>query len=154
MNCTWLCAPWQRDAPLALSNRSLIDTGNTLAHVALVVKLPILIAIRPEPLTTDVVVLVFEAYCDTILVESPQVLAQHIVKLFCPLSPQEIFDLLPPLDELRPVSPLRVFAVRCRNGIDILPIPSRFCCLHLLERRFRREGGQRWSRSFGRHRRG
>jgi hypothetical protein len=53
-------------AALAVSDdREIVDAGNAQPHQAVLVELPILIAIAPKPVTAVVVPLIGETNCDT-----------------------------------------------------------------------------------------
>src|SRR5690625_1970085 len=71
-----------RRAPqLGCLDRHVVDAGLTAGHVASVVELPQLVAVRAPPLSLDVTGLVLEAHGDAIALEGPQVLAQAVVAL-------------------------------------------------------------------------
>src|SRR3954471_24568559 len=82
------------DAPLGLLDRDVVDARLATAHVALVVELPLLVAVAAPPLAGGVAALVLEAHGDPVGGERPQVLAQRVVRLAVPLAGQELHDRL------------------------------------------------------------
>ena len=82
---------WPRplDAPLGLGDRDIVDRGLAPAHQAVLVELPVLVAVRAPPLPVGVVPLVLEAHRDVVGRERPQVLPQHVVELALPLAHEE-----------------------------------------------------------------
>src|SRR4029077_10142614 len=66
-------APAQRPAVLALRflDRQVVDTRDATAHQAVLVELPILVAIRTEPVARIVVPLIGESYRYTRLMKGP-----------------------------------------------------------------------------------
>src|SRR3954469_24198537 len=99
------------DAPLGLLDRDVVDARLAAAHVALVVELPLLVAVAAPPLPRRVATLVLEAHGDPVLRERPQVLAQRVLMLALPLAAQELDDRRAPAQELVPVAPLGVLGV-------------------------------------------
>ena len=59
---------------LAFLDREIVDASNTQPHQAVLVKLPIFVAIAAKPATTVVVPLVGKANGDAIVAESPNFL--------------------------------------------------------------------------------
>src|SRR3954469_24519141 len=97
--------PGAEDAPVALVDAHVVDARLAAAHVALVVELPLLVAVAAPPLPRGVVALVREAHRDPVAVERPQVLAQPVVELaLTPLALQEGDDLLASVEELAAVA--------------------------------------------------
>ena len=60
-------------------DRQIIDAGVTVMHNAPLVKLPVLVPVRPEPVAGIVVPLVGEADCNAGPVESSQLLDKSII---------------------------------------------------------------------------
>src|SRR5690606_27995720 len=73
--------PAERPAELALGlgDRQIVDAGYAPAHQAVLVELPVLIAVRAEPVAGVVVPFVRKAHGDARAVERPQFLDQAIV---------------------------------------------------------------------------
>src|SRR5262245_2661953 len=121
------------DPPLGLVDLHVVDARLAPAHVALVVELPLLVAIAAPPLPGRVVALVLEAHGDPIAVERPQVLAQPVVELaLLPLALEEGDDLVAPVEELVAVAPLRVGRVGLRDALGIERVPGVLGGLDLL----------------------
>jgi hypothetical protein len=56
---------------LAFLNRKIVDAGNAQAHQAVLIELPILVAVAAKPIATVVVPLVGETNRDAVFAESP-----------------------------------------------------------------------------------
>ena len=73
-------------------DRQIINAGNTTSHKAIFVEFPVLVAIRTEPVARVVVPLIGKAYCDPILLKSPELLDEAVIQLLCPLALKELHD--------------------------------------------------------------
>src|SRR3954447_8249174 len=93
------------DAPLGLLDRDVVDACLAPAHVALVVELPLLVAVAAPPLAGLVAALVLEAHGDPVAGERPQVLAQRVVALARPFAGEEVDDRGAAGEELVAVAP-------------------------------------------------
>src|SRR4051794_16374776 len=74
------------DAAVPLRDRQVVDARLAPPHVALVVELPLLVAVAPPPLPGGISALVLEPHGDPVGTERPQVLAQRVVVLALPLA--------------------------------------------------------------------
>src|SRR5262249_18552925 len=97
--------------PVGGGDREIVDARDPAPHETLVVELPVLVAVRPEPVPRVVVPLVREAHGDAVALTRPEFLDQPIVELSCPLATQELLDGLPPGEEFRPIAPDAVWRV-------------------------------------------
>src|SRR3954447_6004313 len=129
------------DAPLGLLDRDVVDARLAAAHVALVVELPLLVAVAAPPLPRRVATLVLEAHGDPVAAERPQVLAQRVVELALPLARQELDDRGAAGEELVAVAPLRILAVGGGDALGVARVPRVLGRLHLLARGLL---GERW----------
>src|SRR5215831_18967399 len=86
-------------------NRQVIDARNPAAHKAVLVKLPILIAVGAIPVAGIVMPLVGEAHRDPIATKRPKLLDETIVQLLIPLAGEELDNGIAPGKKLRAVSP-------------------------------------------------
>src|SRR5436190_6445419 len=96
------------DAALGGVDPEVVDARLPAAHVALVVELPQLDAVRAPPLAIDVAALVLEPRGDPVALEGPQVLAERVLQLAGPLLLQERGDLGAAGEEPVAVAPDRV----------------------------------------------
>src|SRR5690242_13281185 len=94
------------DATIGLGDRHVVDARLAASHIALLVELPLLVAVAAPPLPGGVPALVLEAHGDPVGGERPQVLAQRVVALALPLAAQELDDRGTAGEELVPVAPL------------------------------------------------
>src|SRR3954463_16174157 len=120
------------DAPLGLLDRDVVDARLAAAHVALVVELPLLVAVAAPPPAGGVAALVLEAHGDPVGGERPQVLAQRVLELAVPLAAQERDDLVAPVEELVAVAPLRVLGVGGGGALGLPGVPGVLGGLDLL----------------------
>src|SRR6202030_54187 len=88
-----------------LADRQIIDRRMAGGCEAVLVELPVLIAIRTKPAARIVMPFVGEADCYPIVSKRPQFLDQTVIKLVRPLAPKKCDDLLPADKELGPVAP-------------------------------------------------
>ena len=100
----------------ALLDRKIIDARDAQAHQAMLIELPVLIAIAAEPIPAVIVPLIGKADGDAIRMEGPDFLDQPVVKLAVPLSRQKGFDCLASLQEFGTVAPTTVGGVGERNA--------------------------------------
>src|SRR5262245_54184329 len=78
---------------LGLIDRQVVDAGDPPLHVSFGVELPVLVAVRAEPLPRGVMPLVGEPHRDAVAGERPQFLDQPVVALLRPLALEELDDL-------------------------------------------------------------
>src|SRR5215218_7255909 len=123
-----------KDPPLGLVYFVVVDRGITAPHQAALVELPQFIPMRSPPLSLCIVALVLEPDRDAVISEAPEVLLEPVVKLPCPLAPQERDDLLATLEELITVTPLGVLCVGERHLLGVARVPRVLGHLHLLPR--------------------
>ena len=100
------------ESAAALPDGKIVDTGDAQAHQAMLVELPILVAVAPKPMTAVVVPAVSKACGDAVIAEGPDFLDQAVIKLPAPLARQEGLDGLTALPEFRPVPPAAVGILR------------------------------------------
>src|SRR5690242_7415495 len=133
------------DAPLGLLDAHVVDRRLAAAHVALVVELPLLVAVAAPPLAGGVARLVLEAHGDAIAAERPQVLAQRVLALALPLAAQERHDLLAAAEELVAVAPLRVLGVGAGHALGVAAVAGVLGGLDLLAGGLLGEGRNGWA---------
>lgn len=105
--------------PVCLFDWQVVDAGKTPLHLAVRGKLPVLVAIRAEPVAGIVVLLVREADSDAVVGVRPDFFNQPVVELFCPLPSQECNNLLAAMDELGPVAPETIGCIDKRYLLGI-----------------------------------
>src|SRR5713226_808704 len=128
---------------LALLDRDIVDAGDAKPHQAVLVELPILVAVAAEPKPAIIVPLIGEAHGDAVSVEGPDFLDQPVIELAVPLARQERLNGLAPLQKFRAITPAAVDRVRERDARGIARIPCVFghACLLLGGL-----GGEGWKR--------
>src|SRR5712664_1685190 len=99
-------AQWPTILALGFLDRKIVDACVPCAHQTVLVELPVLVAIGPEPVPGIVVPFVREPNGDTISVEGPKLFNQAVIELLRPLALEERDDLRSSVHELRPISPV------------------------------------------------
>src|SRR5215471_7930517 len=120
--------PPERPVILAIagSNGEIVDAGYPASHEALVIELPVLVAVRPEPATRVVVPLVSETNSNSVALTSPKFLDQPVVELLDPLASEELLDRLPAGEELRAVAPHAIGCVGQGHALRVARVPGVF----------------------------
>src|SRR5690242_7036261 len=77
---------------LVFPDREVVDAGNAQTHQAVLVELPILVAIAAKPIPAVVVPLVGETNRDAVFPKCPDFLDQPVVEFTLPFTGQECFD--------------------------------------------------------------
>src|SRR6202022_1621160 len=127
---------WPVILPLRLSDWQIVDGSKPHAHQPVLIELPILIAIRAEPIPGVIVPFIGKPHGDTVPLERPKLFDQPIVQLFRPFASEKRDDFLPSVYEFRAVSPARVNGVSQRYLFRITRVPAIFCHSNLLNSRF------------------
>jgi hypothetical protein len=110
----------------------LIDVNR--GHEAIVIKLPVLIAVGAVPATRVVVPFISGAYRDALPVERPQFLDEPVVQLLGPLAREKSNDFVSSVDKLRAVPSSRIDRV-CQSYFFRVPsVPPILGEAHLLNR--------------------
>jgi hypothetical protein len=131
------------EAAVLLCDRDVVDRGLAAAHQAVLVELPLFVAVGAKPVAGGVVPFVLEADRDAVLVECPEILDQAILLLLFPFTGQEGHDRLAALKNLRAVAPAAVLGIGAGNPNGGARIPG-----VLRHARFLRGGlaGEGWQR--------
>src|SRR5262244_1746493 len=111
-------APPERPVILALAllDRQVVDAGDAPAHQAVLVELPVLVAIAAEPAGGIVVPFICEAHRDAIAAERPHFLDQTIIELAIPFAREKGLDLLAAVNEFGAVAPDTVDRISERDA--------------------------------------
>src|SRR5271163_4594017 len=91
---------------LALLDRQIVDAGEAPPHQPICAKLPILVAVRAEPIGGIVMPFICETHGDSVAGEAPKLLDQSVIELALPLPGEKCDDRWAPLDEFGSVSPV------------------------------------------------
>src|SRR4051812_18443072 len=79
-------------AAIGLVDEDVVDACLAASHVALIVELPLLVAVATPPLPRRVPALVLKAHRDSIIRERPEVLSKRVFELAIPLATEERHD--------------------------------------------------------------
>src|SRR5215510_10917269 len=74
------------EAAILFSDLDVVDAGFAPAHQAVLVELPLLVAVGAVPLATCVMPLILKAHRDAIAVERPEILDQAVVEFLRPFT--------------------------------------------------------------------
>src|SRR6185437_12252650 len=100
---------------VGFGNRQVVDAGDAQAHQAVLVELPVLVAVRPEPEPAVVMPFVCKTYGDPVALPCPDFLDQPILQFPLPFPGQKRLDCGAAIDELGPVSPAAVLGIAQRD---------------------------------------
>src|SRR5258708_26436083 len=119
--------------PVRFPDGKILDGCQPQPHETVRIELPILVAVRPAPMSRIVVPLVGEAHGDAMSFEGPQLFDQAIVQLLRPLACKKRNDLLPSAHEFCAVSPAAIDRVCQSHLLGIARIPAVFRQTDLLD---------------------
>src|SRR5881398_2509218 len=108
---------------VARANRDVVDARLAAFHQAVLVELPLLVAMGAKPACRRIVGLVDEADGDAICGEGPHLLDEAILELALPLAGEKGLDCRPPFKELRAIPPPAVFRVCERDARGVAAVP-------------------------------
>src|SRR5689334_5494606 len=97
---------------LILADRDVVDAGFTPPHQAVIIELPLLVPIGTVPIAGIIVPFVLKTHRNAIGSERPQLLNQAVVQFASPFSPQKFNDCMAAFEELGPITPSAILAVR------------------------------------------
>src|SRR6476620_5584589 len=121
---------------LAIVDRQVVDAGDPPSHQALVVELPILVAIAAKPVASIVVPFICKTHGYPVVAKRPDLLDQPILQLSTPLACEEGLDGLAATNELSAVAPDAIHRIGKRYFGRIARVPRVFRHAHLLRSRF------------------
>jgi hypothetical protein len=102
-------------APVFFGNRNVVDGGFAAAHQAVLVELPLLVAVGSIPLAGAVMPFILKPHRDAVAVETPEILDQTVVMLLLPLAGEERDDGGAALKHFRAVTPAAVLGIGQRH---------------------------------------
>src|ERR1700676_4103746 len=130
-------------AAVLLRNRDIVDAGLAPAHQAVLVELPLLIAVGAVPLPGIVMPFVLKTHGDAVAVECPEILDQAVVKFSRPFAGEKSDDRGAALEKFGAVAPAAVLGIGQRHALGIARIPGVFRHAGLLGGGF---SGEWWKR--------
>src|SRR5262249_48144554 len=93
------------EAAIFLGDGDVVDRGFTARHQAVLVELPLFVAVGAVPLAARVVPFVLEAHRDAVVVKGPEVLDQAVVELLLPFAREKGDNRLAALKYFRAIAP-------------------------------------------------
>lgn len=133
------------DPPLGLVYLVVVYGGVAPSHEAVLVELPVFVAVRPPPFPVRVAALVLEADADAVLVKRPQIFPEPVFLFTLPLARQEFPYRLAPGEEFVAVAPLGVLGVREGHLFRVAGVPGVFGGLDFLLRGLLGERREWWA---------
>src|SRR5947209_20593061 len=130
---------------LAIFDRQVVDAGDPPLHQALVVELPILVAIATKPASRIVVPFICEAHGYPVVAKCPDFLDQPILQLANPLASEECLDGVATTNELGAVAPVAIHRIGERHFGRITRVPGVLGEARLLRGAFDCKRRQRWA---------
>src|ERR1700686_4556880 len=109
-------------------------------HDALGIEFPVFVPVGAVTLSGVVAPLVSKTHGDPRAVERPHFLDEAVVQLTVPFARKKLNDLLPAVDEFRPVAPPAIDRIRQRNALGIARIPAVFRFANFFDGGLAREG--------------
>ncbi len=123
------------------ADSQVVDAGIAHPHQAAIVKLPILVPERSEPVPTVVVPLIGKPNGATIVAKRPELLDQTVVELRPPFCRKERDDRFPPGDKLGTIPPLAVYRICQSDPRRVAAVRAVFSKTNFLDCAFKRK---RW----------
>src|SRR5262245_25190495 len=111
---------------LAILDRQVVDAGDAPPHQAILVELPVLIAIAAKPVAGIVMPFICKAHSDPVVAECPHFLDQPIIELAIPFAREKRLDLLAAVNELGAVAPDAVDGIAEGDAGGIASVPGIF----------------------------
>lgn len=136
-------------AAVAGADRQIVDTGIALPHQTAIIKLPILVAERSEPVPTVVMPLIGKPDGNSVAAESPEFLDQPVIQLSPPFSRKERYDRFAPAHEFSTVTPLAVHRICQSDPHRVATVSAVFSKTNFLDCASERKRRKGWSLSFG-----
>lgn len=107
---------WFARVPMKLAllflDGNIIDTGMTIFHEPILIKLPIFVTMSTEPISSFVVVFVAKSNSDAIVTVSPNLFDEAVTIFRLPLVGEKSCDFVTSVQELRSIAPNSVLGVR------------------------------------------
>src|SRR5262245_64927699 len=138
-------AEWPVIFALAILDRQVVDAGDAPPHQAVLVELPVLVAIAAKPVAGIVVPFICEAHSDPVVAERPHFLNQPIIEFAIPFAREKRLDLLAAVNELGAVAPDAVDGIAEGDAGGIASVPGIFGKARLLRGGLGCERWQRWA---------
>src|SRR5882762_4463833 len=136
-------AEWPVVLAVTLLDGSVVDARDPNSHEAVLVELPVFIAVTAVPLARVVAPLVGETHRNPILAAAPDFLNKAVIEFAVPFACQKRLNGLASLQKLRTIAPADVRGVRKRDSRGIAAVPGILSQAHLVRCGLEREGGQR-----------
>src|SRR5580704_16190594 len=133
---------WPVIFALAFLDLQIVDAGDAPPHQAVLIELPVFVAVAAKPVAGIVVPFISKAYGDPVVTERPHFLDEPIIEFATPFAGEEGFNRLAAADEFGAIPPDAVDGVSERDAGRITGVPGILGEARLLRGGLRRERGQ------------
>src|SRR5262249_14472535 len=130
---------------LAILDRQVVDAGDAPPHQAVLIELPVLVAIAAKPAAGIVVPFICKAHGDPVVAERPHFFNQPIIELAIPFAREKRLNRLAAVNELGAVAPYAVDGIAEGDAGGIAAVPGIFGKARLLRGGLGCERRQRWA---------
>src|SRR6266436_2126113 len=131
---------------LVFANGQIVDAGDAAAHIAQIVKFPVLISVGAKPISRIVVPFVRKSDGDAVCLIRPKFFDEAIVEFLVPFAGQELNDRVAPTEEFGTIAPHRIDAISQRYPVRVASVPGVFGQANFLDGGLEVEWGQWWAR--------
>src|SRR5262245_13410367 len=138
-------AEWPVIFALAILDRQVVDAGDAPPHQAVLVELPVLVAIAAKPVAGIIVPFICKPHSDPVVAVRPYFLNQPIIELAIPFARAKRLNRLAAVNELGPVAPDAIDGIAEGDAGGIAAVPGVFGEARLLRGGLGRERRQRWA---------
>src|SRR5580704_3978379 len=134
----------ERPVMLALGflDRQIVDAGDAPPHQAVLIELPVFVAVAAKPAAGIVVPFIGKAYGDPVVMERPHFLDEPIIEFATPFAREERFNRLAAANEFGAIPPDAVDGVSERDAGRIAGVPGILGEARFLRGALCRERGQ------------
>src|SRR5882762_6890510 len=116
---------------LVFANGQIVDAGDAAAHIAEIVKFPVLISVGAKPISRIVMPFVGKADGDSVCLKRPKFFDEAIVEFLVPFAAQELNDRVPSGEEFGTIAPHRIDGISQRYPLRVPSVPGVFGQSHL-----------------------
>src|SRR5580704_2544140 len=109
---------------LAFLDRQIVDAGDAPPHQAVLIELPVFVAVAAKPAAGIVVPFIGKANGDPVVTEGPHLLDEPLIQFATPFAGEEGFNRLAAADEFGAIPPDAVDGVSERDAGRITGVPG------------------------------
>ena len=141
-------AEWPMIFAIVFADGQIVDAGNAAAHIAEIVKFPVLISVGAKPISRIVMPFVRKSDGDVVCLKRPQFFDEAIVEFLVPFAGEELNDDVASAEEFGTIAPDGIDGVGQRDALRVARVPGVFGQANFLDGGIGVEGRERWASSF------